>query len=61
MHFLCALFSMYNCMKILKKEVQIDFMDEVNNELSQVIGEVPLERLSKEIEYFKLLPSYAKL
>ena len=33
-----------------------DFMDEINNEVSQAINEVPLNRLSKEIEYFKPFP-----
>ncbi len=34
-----------------------DFMNEVNNELSQATNEVPLIRLNKELEYFKPLPS----
>lgn len=33
------------------------FMEEVNADVSQAINEVPLNRLSKELEYFNPLPS----
>lgn len=39
----------------LDKIVQ-DFMEEVNNEISQAINETPLSRLNKELEYLKPLP-----
>lgn len=34
-----------------------DFMEEINNELSQAINETPLNRLDKELEYLKPLTS----
>ncbi|MBV7274426.1 IS21 family transposase [Clostridium sp. PL3] len=40
----------------LDKIVQ-NFMEEVNNEVSQAINEPPLSRLDKELEYLKPLPS----
>lgn len=33
-----------------------DFMEEINNEVSQAINETPLSRLNKELEYLKPLP-----
>jgi transposase len=38
-----------------------DFMEEVNNEVSQAINEAPLSRLNKELEYLKPLPSLDSL
>ena len=34
-----------------------DFMDEINNEISQAINEIPLNLLKKDKEYLKPLPS----
>lgn len=36
-------------------------MEEVNNEVSQAINETPLNRLNKELEYLKPLPSLDSL
>lgn len=38
-----------------------DFMEEVNNEVSQATNEAPLNRLNKELEYLKPLPSLDSL
>lgn len=51
--------AVYNCefedYDDLDKIVQ-DFMQEVNNEISQAIDETPLSRLNKELEYLNPLP-----
>ena len=60
-----ALAKLVNRLKVYNEEfdtyeeleqITVDFMNEVNNEISQATGEIPAERFKREKEYLRPLP-----